>query len=261
MQRVSSNLKSPHPAVVDVLARKSAYQLKFEDGNQYDSKMWLAYSRTVRDLEALGRNMKVLEIGAFTGIVSAALANLGHDVTASDIPFVLADERNAAFLRSEGVKTMPHDLSILPFPAPSSEFDLVVMNEVLEHLNFNPIPLLRELARVLKPGGLLYCATPNLSKVHSRLRLLRGQGIMNPISHLVLNLKPETGMSVGLHWREWTKDEMVQLFKKAGFSVKSHKYGVYTNNVSPFPRKQLIGLMYALAPSLMANQVGVFVRN
>lgn len=258
---MNSNHKTLHPVVIDVLARKSAYKLTFEDGDQYDSVMRLAYSRTVRDLEALGRHMKVLEIGAFTGIVSAALANLGHDVTASDIPFVLADESNAAFLRSEGVKTMPHDLSVLPFPASSSEFDLVVMNEVLEHLNFNPIPLLRELARVLKPGGLLYCATPNLAKIHSRLRLLRGKGIMNPISDLVLNLKPETGMSVGLHWREWTKDEIVQLFKEAGFSLKSHKYGMLTNNVSSFPRKQLIGFMYALVPSLMANQVGVFVRN
>lgn len=258
---MNHNIKTPHPVVVDVLARKSAYKLKFEDGDQYDSVMRLAYSRTVRDLEALGKDLKVLEIGAFTGIVSAALANLGHDVTASDIPFVLADESNAAYLRSEGVKTLPHDLSVLPFPAPSSGFDLVVMNEVLEHLNFNPIPLLRELARVLKPGGLLYCATPNLPKIHTRLRLLRGKGIMNPVSDLVLNLKPETGMSVGLHWREWAKDEMVQLFKEAGFSLKSHKYGMLTKNVSSFPRRQLIGLMYALVPSLMANQVGVFVRN
>lgn len=257
---MNHNLKTPHPVVIDVLARKSAYKLKFEDGDQYDSVMQLAYSRTVRDLEALGKNLKVLEIGAFTGIVSAALANLGHDVTASDIPFVLADERNAAFLRSEGVKTIPHDLSVLPFPASSSEFDLVVMNEVLEHLNFNSIPLLRELARVLKPGGLFYCATPNLSKIHSRLRLLRGKGIMNPVSDLVLNLKPETGMSVGLHWREWTKDEMILLFKEAGFSVKSHKFGMVVNNVSAFPRKQLINCMYAMFPSLMSHQVGVFVR-
>lgn len=258
---MDSNLKTPHPVVVRLLGRKSAYKLKFEDGDRYDSVMHLAYSRTVRDLEVLGGKMKVLEIGAFTGIVSAALANLGHDVTASDIPFVLEDESNAAFLRSEGVKTLPHDLSILPFPAPSSEFDLVVMNEVLEHLNFNPIPLLRELARVLKPGGLLYCATPNLSKIHTRLRLLCGNGITNPVSDLVHNLTPETGMSVGLHWREWTKDEMVQLFKESGFSLRSHKYGILTNNVSSFPRKQLIGLMYALMPSLMANQVGVFVRS
>lgn len=136
----------------------------------------------------------------------------------------------------------------------------LVVVDVLEHLNFNPIPLLRELAGVLKPGGLFYCATPNLSKIHSRLRLLRGKGIMNPVSDLVLNLKPETGMSVGLHWREWTKDEMILLFKEAGFSVKSHKFGMVVNNVSAFPRKQLINYMYAMFPSLMSHQVGVFVR-
>jgi 2-polyprenyl-3-methyl-5-hydroxy-6-metoxy-1,4-benzoquinol methylase len=56
--------------------------------------MRFAYSRTFRDLEALvygqmtlGRNLKILEVGAFTRIVSVALANLGHEVTASDIPF------------------------------------------------------------------------------------------------------------------------------------------------------------------------------
>ena len=257
---MNSNPKTPHPVVIDVLARKSAYKLKFEDGDRYDSVMRLAYSRTVRDLEALGRHMKVLEIGAFTGIVSAALANLGHDVTASDIPFVFSDESNAAFLRAEGVKMIPHDLSVLPFPAPSSQFDLIVMNEVLEHLNFNPIPLLRELARVLKPGGLLYCATPNLCKIHSRLRLLQGKCIMNPVSDLVLNLKPETGMSVGLHWREWAKDEMIELFSEAGFSLQSHHYDMVVDIASWFPRKQLINTMYAMFPSLMSHQVGVFVR-
>lgn len=261
MKPLISNSNSLHPAVVEVLLRKSAYQLKFEDGDQYDLVMRFAYSRTVRDLVALGSHLKVLEVGAFTGIVSAALASMNHDVTASDIPFVLADERNAAFLKSEGVLTIPHDLSSLPFPAPSSQFDLVVMNEVLEHLNFNPIPLIIELARIIKPGGFLYCATPNLSRIHNRLSLLRGRGIMNPISDLILNLKPETGMSVGLHWREWTKDEMIKLFKEAGFSLKSHKFGMYTNNVSTFPRKQLIALMYASVPSLMANQVALFVRN
>jgi len=257
---MNPDLKPSHPVVMDVLVRKSAYKLKFEDGDQYDSVMRLAYSRTVRELEALGRHMRVLEIGAFTGIVSAALANLGYDVTASDIPFVLADERNAEFLRCEGVKTLPHNLSELPFPAPSAEFDLVVMNEVLEHLNFNPIPLLRELARILKPGGLVYCATPNLCRIHSRLRLLSGKGIMNPVSDLVLNMKPETGMSVGLHWREWTKGEMIQLFRETGFFLRSHHYCMVAENTSAFPRKQLIEAMYSMFPSLMTHQVGVFVR-
>jgi hypothetical protein len=102
---------------------------------------------------------------------------------------------------------------------------------------------------------MVYCATPNLANVHHRINLLRGRGIMNPIEHLVMNLKPGTGMSVGLHWREWTKAEMVQLFAQAGFTLRSHRYGLISANTSGFPRKQLVSAMYALMPSLMPNQV------
>ncbi|MBJ7391735.1 MAG: methyltransferase domain-containing protein, partial [Chthoniobacterales bacterium] len=163
-----------------------------------------------------------------------------------------------AFFASEGVKLWPHDLAVVPLDLPSASFDLIILTEVLEHLNFNPIALLREFARVLKPGGQVYCATPNLANIHNRVNLLRGRGIMNPVEHLVLNLKPGTGMAVGLHWREWSKLEMVQLFSEAGFELKSHRYGLVTANRSGFPRKQLVGLMYALAPALMPNQVAVF---
>ena len=54
---MNSNYKTPHPVVINVLARKSAYVLKFEDSYKYDSFMRFAYSRTVRDLEALGQNL------------------------------------------------------------------------------------------------------------------------------------------------------------------------------------------------------------
>lgn len=249
-----------HPTVREVLECKAKRSLKFEDGSRYDAEMAEAYSRTVRDVESLGKGLHILEFGCFTGIVSVSLQRLGYMVTGSDIPFVLADEENAAFFAEEGVRLWPHDLAVVPLDLPSDSFDLIIFTEVLEHLNFNPIPLLCEFARVLRLGGMVYCATPNLADTHARLNLLRGRGIMNPIEHLVMNLKPGTGMSVGLHWREWTKEELVQIFAEAGFSLKSHRYGLVTSNRSGFPRKQLVGLMYSLMPSLMPNQVAVFVR-
>jgi 2-polyprenyl-3-methyl-5-hydroxy-6-metoxy-1,4-benzoquinol methylase len=246
--------------VAEVLQRKAEHALNFENGNRYDFEMQHAYSRTVRDADGLGSRMKIFEFGCFTGIVSASLSSLGHKVIGSDIHFVLADEQNAAFFASEGVKLWPHDLAVVPLELPSDSFDVIILTEFLKHLNFNPIPLLGEFARILRPGGMVYCATPNLANVHHRINLLRGRGIMNPIEHLVMNLKPGTGMSVGLHWREWTKAEMVQLFAQAGFTLRSHRYGLISANKSGFPRKQLVSAMFALMLSLMPNQVAVFAR-
>lgn len=46
------------------------------------------------------------------------------------------------------------------FPYPSATFDLVVLVEVLEHVPAKE-ELLREIQRVLKPGGRLFLTTPN----------------------------------------------------------------------------------------------------
>ena len=260
METFSRRIGTAHPTVLEVLRKKSGSNLTILDGGEYDREMADTYSRTVYDVESLGKNLRILEFGCFTGIVSASLKRLGHEVTGSDIPFVLEDEENAAFYRDENLTIWPHDLSSGPLQQPSGSFDLIVFTEVLEHLNFNPIPLLREFARILRPGGMVYCATPNLGNIHHRINLLLGRGIMSPMEYLIMNLDPDSAMRIGLHWREWTKDELVDLFAQAGLSLKCHKYGLVTSNRSGFPRKQLVALMYSLAPSLMPNQVAVFAK-
>jgi 2-polyprenyl-3-methyl-5-hydroxy-6-metoxy-1,4-benzoquinol methylase len=253
-------MKQPHLVVVEVLREKSKHTLSFEDGRGYDKKMANAYSRTVADIDKLGSKMEILEVGCFTGIVSASLSRLGHTVTGSDIPFVLRDEANLRFLVAEGVRPLAQDLIACAFDLPAESFDLIVFNEVLEHLNFNPIPLLREFRRLLKPGGLVYCATPNLSRIHARLNFVRGRSHANPVSDLIRNLQPETGMAVGLHWREWTRKELIELFSVSGFSLVEHRYDQVAPNIAPFPRKQMIRAMYKLFPAFCSHQVGVFKR-
>lgn len=253
-------MKQSHPVVVEVFREKAKHALSFEDGKGYDEKMANAYSRTVADIDKLGSKMVILEVGCFTGIVSASLSRLGHAVTGSDIPFVLKDEANLQFLIAEGVKPLPQDLAACSFDLPSESFDLIVFNEVLEHLNFNPIPLLREFHRLLKPDGLVYCATPNLSRIHARIKFVRGRSHANPVSDLIRNLQPETGMAVGLHWREWTKKELIELFSVSGFSIVEHHYDQVAPNISPFPRKQMISAMYKFFPAFCSHQVGVFKK-
>ena len=48
------------------------------------------------------------------------------------------------------------------FPLPDQSVDVVTAFEVIEHVVGTPRTLLRESARVLRPGGLLYIGTPNV---------------------------------------------------------------------------------------------------
>jgi len=54
------------------------------------------------------------------------------------------------------------DFSHIPFPA--REFDIVYLMQVFEHLR-DPHEFFRELARILKSGGMLYLAVPNAASI------------------------------------------------------------------------------------------------
>jgi hypothetical protein len=72
------------------------------------------------------------------------------------------------------------DLEKARFPAPDDFFDLVVWNRGLVRLK-NPVPALQEVRRVLRPGGILVVAVPNLAALHNRLLLLAGR---QPTTHV-----------------------------------------------------------------------------
>jgi ubiquinone/menaquinone biosynthesis C-methylase UbiE len=59
-----------------------------------------------------------------------------------------------------------HDLDVVPYPFPDDEFDIVVGNQVIEHVE-NVLAVVAELHRVTKPGGLIRLDTPHYSDIAS----------------------------------------------------------------------------------------------
>jgi ubiquinone/menaquinone biosynthesis C-methylase UbiE len=101
----------------------------------------------------VGAGERILEVGAGpTNPTSAYLASLGelHGVDVS------SEVRSNVHLRSCAVVS-----SRDRYPFPDASFDLVVSNYVVEHVE-EPRTHLREIGRVLKPGGYYLFRTPNL---------------------------------------------------------------------------------------------------
>jgi len=54
-----------------------------------------------------------------------------------------------------------HDLNMLPLPFENDEFDYILCKDILEHFEY--LPLLRELHRILKRGGIMEICVPHFT--------------------------------------------------------------------------------------------------
>jgi len=232
----------------------------FVNSGPYHENFELTHHRAVADIHTPERSLDILEVGCFTGAVSVSLSRLGHRVTANDVGFILDDMVLQRFLTEEGVGISRFELSRQPLPFADESFDVVILHSVIAHLTFNPIPLLRQFHRVLRPGGIVYCATPNALSVRKVLAVLRREGYLNNVDEMLQNLETGKGMSVGLIWREYTKDELINLFQASGFSPKMHKFGLNAPNHSHPLKRLAVAFMYRLWPSLLPTQIGVFEK-
>jgi SAM-dependent methyltransferase len=66
------------------------------------------------------------------------------------------------------------DVEAATFPVADGQFDLVIWNRELVTVK-NVGPALREVQRVLRPGGMLMVTVPNLAALHNRMLLLAGR--------------------------------------------------------------------------------------
>lgn len=113
------------------------------------------------------KDAKILDCGIGSGRFSKALFEKGyHHISACDIDNYLPRD----FIPLNEFKTL--DLSFEKLPWPDGFFDAVLGIEFLEHLE-NPHNAIRQIHRVLKPGGIFIMSVPNILHIVSRLVFLK----------------------------------------------------------------------------------------
>lgn len=126
---------------------------------------------------AYRRENRFLDIGFGAGTLMQAARACGWNVEGLEV------SRSAVeHARSLGFKVFCGELDAAKYP--DGYFDVVTASEVLEHL-LNPLPLLREIARILRPGGLFWATTPHGRGVSLRL-LGTKWSVVCPPEHLHL---------------------------------------------------------------------------
>lgn len=105
--------------------------------------------------------VSLLDFGCGDGLFSHLLAQRGFSVTGVDVETTaIAQAREQT-----GTQTYPgprpafRSVEPGPLPIPDASIDAAVMLDVIEHLP-NPVSVLTDLRRVLKPGGMLAVVTP-----------------------------------------------------------------------------------------------------
>lgn len=121
------------------------------------------------------------------------------------------DQRVCIGGATETLPTYHFNIETEPFPFTAAAFDVVLCCEILEHLQHDPLAALREIHRVLRPGGALIVTTPNVARLENVARLLAGENVYDPYS----GYGP-----YGRHNREYTLGELRRLLEHAGFAVE-----------------------------------------
>lgn len=117
------------------------------------------------------------------------------------------------------------------FPYPDASFDTVLCCELIEHLPSDPMHMMSEINRILKPGGHLVLTTPNLGSLRAISGILQGY---HP-SFFPAYIRPRKPgeEAEARHNREYVALEVQNLLTDSGFEVVRLETGEFLDEPHP----------------------------
>lgn len=191
----------------------------------YTGKKWREWNirhhllRKLELIECYCTKGNLLDIGCADGLFLNLAVSRGWNATGVEI------SENLSLQAKNNFNLQIHKGTLRSAKFPSDSFDAVTFIHNLEH-SPNPRSIMKEVNRILKPGGYIYVAVPNLDeKIQMLIRLLP---VNSEIKHRILKIAG--GICPPDHLCTFSKSTLHFLLRKNGFSPQKY---VYINRIRP----------------------------
>ena len=177
---------------------------------------------------------RVLEMGAYLNITPALKTRLGYgEVRGCYYGAPGNTEHRVA--KSEDGEEFHCEIDLFDaekdrFPYPDGYFSTVLCCEIVEHLAADPMHMMSEIHRILKPGGALVLTTPNIASLRAAAGILQG---FHPMLFPAYVRPDRNGNTEARHNREYTPGEVKDLLANSGFEVTILETGPFREGPKP----------------------------
>jgi glycosyltransferase involved in cell wall biosynthesis/SAM-dependent methyltransferase len=226
------------PAITAGVHVEPAYILSWapdESAKGYIETHLTRFEKTLAITPPGGPDDRILEMGSYLQITPALQTRLGYGEVRGCYygPAGRVDRRSVESVDGERFQCTLElfDAEKDRFPYNDGYFSTVLCCELVEHLTEDPMHMMAEINRILRPGGHLVLTTPNIGSLRAVAAVLAGYhpGFFPAyIRPRVEGEEPEAR-----HNREYTAREIVLLFHYAGFEMTLLETGPFRNEPKP----------------------------
>jgi glycosyltransferase involved in cell wall biosynthesis/SAM-dependent methyltransferase len=228
-------LNEPAAAPVDVPVEYVLSWTREQDGSRkYAHTHSTRLKKTLDITPHGGPNDRALEMGAYLQITPALKSKLGYGEVRGCYFGTLGQTDQRHVVSEDGEEfdcAIDHfDAERDRFPYEDASFATVLCCELVEHLPTDPMHMMSEINRILRPGGHLVLTTPNVASLRAVAGILQG---FHPMLFPAY-IKPNPGGDPDpRHAREYTPREMQALFENSGLEVTLLDTGPFLYEPTP----------------------------
>lgn len=183
-------------------------------GHEYIQTHWKRYVHLIMRMPVINGQSRVLEIGA--SILSNVIKSIWNPSMVT-VYHELEPEWKNRFDRA-GIQSHAVELLRDPLPVPDNAFDLILLDEVLEHFPVDPQFFIYQCLMKLKPEGQMMLSVPNFATSQKRVHLLLGHNPQDQMNKKYIYYS---------HHREPVMSELLQMVRECGGLIDSYEWTDY----------------------------------